>query len=343
MIGRRVGRLSERCRDLLVSASVMGREFGLDALGGLSGLPTRELLEVLDEAMAERVLGDVPASPGRLRFGHALIRDTLYDELTPARRMRLHQDAAAALEIVYASDLEPHLAELAQHYFAAAPAGVADQALEYARRAGDRAASQLAHEEAARLYRMALDALADPRAGGRGGSLRAAARARRGTREGRRRDGCQGSVPRRGRHRPELHLPSSSGTPPWASRAGSCGPGPPMRRTIPLLEEALQVLEGDSALRVGVLARYCGALRAEPWRHDEREAISKEAVASARRLGDPATLAYALEGRWAVLFDAAPRNPEERLAVATEMAELGHEAGTRSEPGAVISPGWSFA
>ena len=33
-------------------------------------------------------------------------------------------------------------------------------------------------------------------------------------------------------------------------------------RTIPLLEEALDRLEGDSALRVGVLARACGALRA---------------------------------------------------------------------------------
>ena len=109
-------------------------------------------MDVLNEAMAERVLDDVPGAPGRLRFGHALIRDTLYDGLTAARRMQLHREAGEALEAVYASDPEPHLAELAQHFVAAAPLGVADKAIEYARRAGDRAAIQLAFEEAARQY-----------------------------------------------------------------------------------------------------------------------------------------------------------------------------------------------
>ena len=329
VIGQRVGRLSERCRDLLVPASVMGREFGLDALARLSGVSPDELLDFLDEAMAERVLGDVPGSPGRLRFGHALIRDTLYEELTPARRMRLHRDAAAALEAVYAAELEPHLAELAQHYFVAAPAGGADQAIEYARRAGDRAASQLAHEEAVRLYRMAIDALsvsgevhevarcelllALGEAQARAGDTTAAKEALLAAAETAR----------------KLHLPQQFGGAALGFEGRFVWPRATDERTIPLLEEALQLLEGDSALRVGVLARLCGALRAEPWRHEERATISKEAVASARRLGDPATLAYALEGRWAVLFDAVPANPTERLAVATEMAELGHEAGDK--------------
>ena len=306
VIGRRVGRLSERCRELLVSASVMGREFGLDALGGLSGLSSDELLEVLDEAMTERVLGDVPASPGRLRFGHALIRDTLYDELTPARRMRLHLDAAAALEAVHAAELRPHLAELAQHYLAAAPAGVAEQAVEYARRAGDRAASQFAHEEAVRLYRMAIDALsirgqADELA--RCELLLALGEAQ--ARAGETTDAKEAFVSAAGLAR-QLHLPEQFGHAALGFEGRFVWPRATDERTIPLLEEALQLLEGDSALRVGVLARLCGALRAEPWRHEEREALSVEAVSSARRLGEPATLAYALEGRWAVVFDAAP-------------------------------------
>jgi DNA-binding SARP family transcriptional activator len=329
VIGRRVGRLSERCRDLLVSASVIGREFGLDALGQLSGLTLDELLDVLDEAIAERVLGEVPASPGRLRFGHALIRDTLYDELTPGRRMRLHHDAAAALEAVYAADLEPHLAELAQHYFAAAPAGVADQAIEYARRAGDRATSQLAYEEAVRLYRMAIDALpiggqvdevahcelllALGEAQARAGDAPAAKEALL----------AAGEIARR------LNLPEQFGSAALGFEGRFVWPRATDERTIPLLEEARQLLRADSELRVGVLARLCGALRAEPWRREERTAISDEAVASARRLGDPATLAYALEGRYAVLMDAAPQNPAERLAVGTEMAELGREAADR--------------
>jgi DNA-binding SARP family transcriptional activator len=329
VIGRRVGRLSERCQELLVTASVMGREFGIDALAQLGALSHQELLDVLDEAMAERVLGEVPASPGRLRFGHALIRDTLYEDLTPARRMRLHHDVAAALEVVHAEDLEPHLAELAQHYFAAAPAGASDQAIEYARRAGDRAASQVAHEEAARLYRMALEALAIR--GQADEATRCQLLLALGEADARAGDATDAKeallaaadIARR------LNLPEEFGQAALGFEGRFVWPRATDDRTIPLLEEALDRLEGDSALRVGVLARACGALRAEPWRHAERAAIGNEAVASARRLGDPATLAYALEGKWAVLFDAVPDNPEERLAVATEMAQLGHDSGVK--------------
>ena len=127
----------------------------------------------------------------------------------------------------------------------------------------------------------------------------------------------------------KLHLPQQFGRAALGFEGRFVWPRATDKRTIPLLEEALQLLEGDSALRVGVLARLCGALRAEPWRHEERATLSTEAVASARRVGDPATLAYALEGRWAVLFDAVPENPRERFAVAAEMAELGHEAGDK--------------
>ena len=37
-------------------------------------------------------------APGRLRFAHALIRDTLYEELTPVRRPQLHRRAGEAIE-----------------------------------------------------------------------------------------------------------------------------------------------------------------------------------------------------------------------------------------------------
>ena len=163
VIGRRVARLSERCGAMLVTASVMGREFGLEALTELSELSPSELMDVLNEAMAERVLDDVPGAPGRVRFSHVLIRDTLYDELTAARRMQLHREAGDALERTYASDPEPHLAELAQHFVAAAPLGVRDKAVRYARRAGERAAAQLAFEEAARHLEIALTLVEDQR------------------------------------------------------------------------------------------------------------------------------------------------------------------------------------
>jgi hypothetical protein len=137
----------------------------VDALQRVSGLPVADLLDLLDEAMAARLVTEVPGGLGRLRFGHALISDTLYEQLTSARRMKLHAAAGEALERMYERDLDPHLAELARHFFAAAPAGTAEKALRYARSAADRAVQLLAFEEAVRLYEMALRALALARPG----------------------------------------------------------------------------------------------------------------------------------------------------------------------------------
>ena len=70
VIGRRVGRLSEGCRDLLV---LRVGEWAGSSVWTLSrssaGSRPVELLDVLDEAMAERVIGDVPAlaRPASLR------------------------------------------------------------------------------------------------------------------------------------------------------------------------------------------------------------------------------------------------------------------------------------
>src|SRR5262249_48528493 len=85
VINRRLARLSEECNRTLVSASVLGREFDLAALVPLSGNAEKEVLDALDEAMAARVVSDVPGARGRLRFSHVLVRDTLYEGLTIAR------------------------------------------------------------------------------------------------------------------------------------------------------------------------------------------------------------------------------------------------------------------
>ena len=155
-IGSRVRRLTKACHRTLVLASVLGRDFTIDALDHMSELPRDELFDAIDEGITERVVAEVPGASGRFRFAHVLIRDVLYDELTPTQRMRLHQRAGAALEKLYGDGLEPHLAELAHHFGRAAPAGDTERAIDYARRAGDRAARQLAFEEAARLYETAL-------------------------------------------------------------------------------------------------------------------------------------------------------------------------------------------
>src|SRR5215470_19860167 len=166
VIGRRVARLPEPCARMLGLASVFGRDFSLRPLEGLSGVPAGELLDILDDGIATGMVAAVPGAPGRLRFTHALIRDTVYEGIPAGQRVRLHQQAGEALETLYTQDLGPHLAELAHHFFEAAPFGQAGKTVGYAERAGRRAMALLAYEEAVRLFRMALAALSLARPAG---------------------------------------------------------------------------------------------------------------------------------------------------------------------------------
>jgi hypothetical protein len=88
------------------------------------------------------------------------------------------------------------------------------------------------------------------------------------------------------------------------------GEGGDDRRLIPLLEEALvEVGDSNAELRALLLARLAGAMRDE-LDPAPRDRISREAVEIARRLGNPATLAYALDGRFAAIW--APDTGQER-------------------------------
>jgi tetratricopeptide (TPR) repeat protein len=323
VIDHRLGGLREECRSALTLASVLGREFGLEALGLVCASSPSGMLELLEDAIAERVVA--PVAGGRLRFSHALIRDVLYDELPPARRIRLHREIGEALERLY-QEPEPHLTELAHHFLAAAPAGYVEKAVEYARRAGERAASLLAYEEAVRLFQAAVDVLElhQPRDERTLCELLLElgdAQARSGDESSSRETFVRAADAARRVGAAELLARSAlgyGGRFVWA-RAGTD------RHLVPLLEDALTALSPqDSALRVRVMTRLAGALRDQ---HDRRPRaqLSEEAVEIARRIGEPATLAYALDGRFAAML--WPENPEERLEIATELVAVADAVG----------------
>jgi DNA-binding SARP family transcriptional activator len=325
VIGQRVRRLSEECQRLLSPAAVLGREFALEALARLSRLDRDDLLDALDEALAERIVTDLPGTPGRLRFGHALIRDTLYDELTVARRLRLHRDVGEALESVYGANLDPHLAELAYHSFVAAPAAGPEKALEYARRAGDLAASQLAYEEAVRLYEMALTLVHDDAARCELQLLLGDAQARAGD-----------TAASQQSFHAAADLADELGLPEQLARA-ALGYGGRIiwevarddNRLVPLLERALAALgEEDSALRVRLLARLAGGpLRDASFPPDRKRALSEEALEMARRVGDPETLAYGIQGY--ILGHHSPAHVHAQRELAAELIDVAGMAGDR--------------
>lgn len=326
VIGRRLRHLSEDCSRLLSLAAVLGREFDLDALAGVSGIERDGILELLDEAIEARVVSEVPGAIGRMRFAHALIRDAAYHRLTRSRRVEVHRRAGEALEHLYSSDLDPHLAELAHHFFESAAAGNALRAVDYARRAAARAVALLAYEEAVRLYRMALAGLeSQPGADeltrcelllALGESL-----ARSGEMEAAKETFAHAAELARSMRRPQLLARAAVG---YGGRFVWVRSGKD-RRLVPLLQEALAALpEDDSVLRVKLLARLAGALRDQPSPRPVA-LISREALDMARRLAQPATLAYALDGVYAGI--RYPQHVAEWRAMGNELVQAAEAAG----------------
>lgn len=338
VIARRIAHLSEATARALGLGAALGPEFSFEVLRRIGDYEVDEALDLVDEAVQAGLLQPVTGVLSRYRFSHDLVRETLYDDLSPGRRVRLHRRIAEVMEEVYASSIDAHLAELAFHSVEAAQGGDSGlpndeaglarlKASEYARRAGDEAATSLAYEESARLYRMALDALdltdapdeqirteilltlgdAQARAGdledARTTFLQAANTARR---TGAPNQLARAALGYGGRH-------------PWA-RAGKD------TRLIPLLQDALVVLGGsDERLRVRLLTRLACAWRSSPEGRNDSAMLSKQAVEIARGLTDPATLSYALAGRfWAIFW---PENPSERQPIAQEMIAIAEALG----------------
>ncbi|HEY3021027.1 MAG TPA: AAA family ATPase, partial [Solirubrobacteraceae bacterium] len=324
VLTRRLDRLSEGTRELLGVAAAIGRDFGLDVLQRASGAGADAVLDALDEAVEAQVV--VTGRAGRFRFNHALVRETIYDELGTVRRLRLHLKVGEALEAVHGRAREAHVAELAHHWFEALPVAGADKAVEYSTAAAVRSHAALAFEEAARHYDRACRALElagledDPR---RIELLlaRGEEQTHAGEVEPSHETFREAAELARAQGLPELQAKAALGFAQW-SVLGRNDPA------VALLEEALDALpEADSSCRAEVLAELAIHLEAADHRA-RKDALSAAAVAMARRAGDRAQLALLLANRHATIW--GPDNLDERLALADEGLALALEVGDRS-------------
>src|SRR5581483_6104473 len=97
--------------------------------------------------------------PGRYSFAHALIRETLYEGMSSARRARVHRRVGVALEEMDPALPDSQIGALALHFTRAADPEDAERAIHYGLRAGEQATAMLANEEAAAHYSRALEVL----------------------------------------------------------------------------------------------------------------------------------------------------------------------------------------
>ena len=140
VIGRRLDRLSEKCNVALAFASVIGPEFGFNQLQPLlEDVAGDQLLELVEEALSARVIEELPGATGRYRFAHALIQETLNEELSMTSRVRLHVRIAGMMEATYGDDADSHAAELAHHYSQGAMITGTEKMVRYSGLAGEQA------------------------------------------------------------------------------------------------------------------------------------------------------------------------------------------------------------
>ncbi len=318
-VGVRLSRMSDDANELIGAAAILGLEHDAHALEATAGLEPDIAEAALDEILRARLLR--PAATGqRFEFAHALVREVVHDECNVLRRVRLHRRAAEALGTLGESR---HLEEIAMHLFEAASTADARRAAEMLERAGRRALDRLAYEDAADRFDRALDALKLADAEDESGAVllaRGDALSRAGEPDAARASFTAARTLALRRSDPELLARAA---------LGFAGLGIAIvdldAPAIARLEEALERVE-ELALRSRVQARLAVELYYAPDR-GRSEALSADAVQSARASGDATALASALGARHVALW--RPDRVDERLAVAQEMTAAAREAGDR--------------
>jgi ABC-type transport system substrate-binding protein/class 3 adenylate cyclase len=149
----RLDRLDPEARELITTAAVVGRSFGLPLLERV--LPRARLLPTLSELQwLQLVVEERGGAAPEYRFRHGLVQEAAYGTLVEAQRRELHLRVGEALAELH-RDSPGEVYGLLAHHFT--EADDADRAVEFLLKAGDAARAVYADDDALELYRRALD------------------------------------------------------------------------------------------------------------------------------------------------------------------------------------------
>ncbi|HEU5037333.1 MAG TPA: BTAD domain-containing putative transcriptional regulator [Nocardioides sp.] len=321
VLSRRLATLDRETRDLLQSASVLGRIFELGTLATTADRDEDAVLDALDPALAAGLVDEDGVD--RFRFTHALVRDTVLAGLPASRQARVHARAAAAL------DGRPgRETETARHWLAAGPRHLGD-AWPAAQLAARRATEVFAYVESLEMLEHALRAQdADPGSDDRArfGLLTDLADVLR--RAGR-------WIELRGVTHEAVEVADELGDVELLIEAGvmtstgalwqAAAHAEVDSTVVDALRRALdQLPSGDDPRRCRTMLALAGEIYygSTP---QEREALCEEAVAMAHRIGDPElTLSACLNAAIAVWRGGTARW---RLDLTTEAVDIARELG----------------
>jgi len=315
VLHRRIARLPATAQTIMGQASVIGTEIDVDVLGEVAGVEEDVLLDAIDAGLLTGLLTE--SRPGRIRFAHALVRDTLYYGLSRLRRSRLHARAGEAIE----RHSPGQVAALAHHF---AEAGTdPGKAARYCRLAAAQAEQVFAYQEAVRLWEQAIACQDQARGAPDGdrlelvlGLVRALAQA--------------GQLPRARSYRHDaVRAALPLGDPVLLARVITAFDvarvhfsgeyGDTDDELVAMVEQTLAGLPpGDKPLRCRLLSTL--AFELEGAESERGYQASAEAVEMARRLGDPELLTLAINAREVQSF--RHDGLAERQSLGTELLAL---------------------
>jgi hypothetical protein len=154
VLRRRLDRLPDDTVEILRVAAVLGRDIELGLVAAAADRTVEECLDALEPSVTQRLVTDAPEPPAFGRFAHALVREVLVEDMTTAKRARLHLRAADAL--LATADPDDAAELVAEHLWAAVPLGVGARAAEALERAAEVAVRRAAFATAEDLLRRAL-------------------------------------------------------------------------------------------------------------------------------------------------------------------------------------------
>ena len=322
-ISGRLRHLNASAREIVDLASILGPDFTLDHLATVADRSVEGTLSALDEARDARLVDAVPNKIDLFAFRHALIREAVYELMSPSRRLRAHLAAGTAYKD--RDDMASVFAK-AHHLLEAVPICRPETAARATIDAADAALARLAFEDAIQVLTRSLE-LNDEAARisdstsfeifmrlGRAYSYRGETSASEAA------FNTASDIARV--LQDPIRLASAALGDDLDTR-----PLTPSSTRLELLREALQATQRESALSVAVASAYVamGSLTTEAARVQE---LSKSTVEAARRINDPAALSKALLARLTCTNSTA--SPGERLALSTEALQLAEASGQSS-------------
>lgn len=153
----RINRVDEESQKVLGLAAFIGNDFTLKTLLEVTGLEESKLLELIEKTEEKGLLKcKLHHGEDKISFSDILIRDVLYEEVSPLKKKRIHSIVGIAVEKVYASNIDEHYGELASHFL---ESGDKQKALDYFVKAGKQAQLVYANSEAAFYFEEATNLL----------------------------------------------------------------------------------------------------------------------------------------------------------------------------------------